>query len=126
MGNLIGGALSGVMGDVGGMVGGAPWSGAFGGASGAAGTMAGNYASNKPLFKRVGFGATLGALAPFMTGEAFATEAVVGALGKDIFGGLSGLVGGFGGMADPLEDCGDAEYPVPEPDNHFPWPSMNF
>jgi hypothetical protein len=60
---LVAEGLTSAVGEIGGTVGGALWSGAFGGASGAAGTMAGNYAGNKPLFKRVGFGATLGALA---------------------------------------------------------------
>lgn len=43
-----------------------------------------------------------------MCGEAFATEAVVGTIGKDIFGSLSSITGLLGGMADPLKDCGDA------------------
>ena len=78
-----------------------------GAASGAIGTIAANAATGQPLSKGIAFGATVGALAPLISGEAF----VVGATGVEgtapyWLSGASGAVGAFGGALDPEAENG--------------------
>lgn len=125
----VGGGLADAFGATAGWLGGGATASAWGGLSGAAGTMAGNYAGNKPLMKRAGFGAALGALAPFMTGEAAVAGLAKGVVAEttgDVFGGLSGLVGGVGGHLDPFKPCDPPAPATPEPDGHFPWPQFGW
>jgi RHS repeat-associated protein len=78
-----------------------------GAASGALGTVAANAASGQPLSNGIGFGATVGALAPLISGEAF----IVGAAGVEgtapyWLSGASGAIGAFGGALDPEAENG--------------------
>ncbi|WP_185754273.1 RHS repeat domain-containing protein [Luteibacter sp. 9135] len=134
LGGLIGPAAGAIGNSIAGSIGAALARGgataAYGALSGAAGTIAGNLSANKPAMKRAGYGATLGALAPLMSGEAgvaAAGDIGLGLAGESVFGGLSGVIGGIGGVLDPLGDCAESEPQAPPPpDNHFPWASMNF
>jgi hypothetical protein len=75
---------------------------ANGAISGAVGTVAANAVTCQRLTKGVAFGATVGALAPLISGEAF----IVGAAGLEgatpyWLSAASGAIGAFGGALDP-------------------------
>ncbi len=75
--------------------------------SGAVGTVAANAATCQRLTKGIAFGATVGALAPLISGEAF----VVGAAGVEgltpyWLSGATGAAGVFGGALDPEAEHG--------------------